>query len=158
MAGMSSPYGQGIQYLQSLQGMVSKPIISVAVSCRNAKSSSVSGFKGEYVRRLSCKCSMRVMPLSTVWTPGRLPAKRNAHEATLLSGSRCLRRAKMVLGTLERRPPNSGFHNDGRNVPLHQLDVQIFGIGIPRVDLLGVFPVQIIQLNLHEVPFVFIVP
>lgn len=105
---MSSPYGQGIQYLQSLQGMVSMPIISVAVSCRNAKSSSVSGFKGEYVHRLSCKCSMRVMPLSTVWTPGRLPAKRNAHEATLLSGSRCLRRAKMVLGTLERRPPNSG--------------------------------------------------
>ena len=37
---------RGMQYLQSLQGMVSNRIICAAVSCRNRKSSSVSGFSG----------------------------------------------------------------------------------------------------------------
>ena len=49
------------------------------------------------------------------------------------------------------------FHDDSRNTALFQFAIQIFGICIPRIDLLGVLPVQIIQLDLHEVPLVFIV-
>ena len=46
-AGISMPYGQGMQYLQSLQGMVGYCIISCAVSSRYSLSSSVSGTSGE---------------------------------------------------------------------------------------------------------------
>ena len=40
---MSMPYGQGIQYLQSLQGTVGYFSINCAVSSRNSLSSSVRG-------------------------------------------------------------------------------------------------------------------
>ena len=48
------------------------------------------------------------MPLSTVRMISGVPAKRKAHEATLLSGERCLSRPTMWSGTFDRRPPRSG--------------------------------------------------
>ena len=51
---------------------------------------------------------MRVMPLSTVCTPGRLPAKRNAHEATLISGSAFLKTSCTWGGIMAKDPPRTG--------------------------------------------------
>ena len=108
MAGISIPYGQGIQYLQSLQGTVGYLSISWAVSSRKSFSSSDNGTNGEYVRMLSCKCSIYVIPLNTVNTFSGEPAKRKAHEATLLCGVRSFRRIMICSGTFDKRPPSSG--------------------------------------------------
>ena len=42
------PYGQGIQYLQSLHGTVGYFNINCAVSSKNSLSSSVKGISGEW--------------------------------------------------------------------------------------------------------------
>ena len=50
------------------------------------------------------------------------------------------------------------LHDDGRNTPFFEFTVKIFGVGIPIVDFFGVFPVDVIELDLHEIPFDLIVP
>lgn len=98
------------------------------------------------------------MPLSTVCTPGRLPA-----ETERPRGHAHLRLALLETGDDGARhvgepAAQQRFHDDGGNVPFAQFAVKIFGVGIPRIDPLGVFPVQIVQLDLHEIPLVFVVP
>lgn len=49
------------------------------------------------------------------------------------------------------------LHDYGRNAAFVELTVEVFGIGVARIDLPGIFPVKIVELNLHEIPFEFIV-
>lgn len=49
------------------------------------------------------------------------------------------------------------LHDYSRDSSLCQLAVEVLGIGVPRVDLLGVFPIEVVELDLDEVPLVLIV-
>ena len=49
------------------------------------------------------------------------------------------------------------LHDYGRNSALFKLAIEILGIGVRWVYLLCIFPVEIVELNLNEVPFIFIV-
>lgn len=108
MDGISIPYGHGMQYLQSVHGMFWLSIIRSATSSRNFHSSSLKGTNGENVRKLSCRCSLYVIPLSTVSTLGNDPAKRKAHAAAVSSGRRCFISAKTSYVTWANLPPNKG--------------------------------------------------
>ena len=50
------------------------------------------------------------------------------------------------------------FHDNGRYPPFGQSIVKVLGIGVAGIDLLGVLPVEIVELDLHEIPLVDIVP
>ena len=58
---------------------------------------------------------------------------------------------------IRKAPAQQRLHDDGRDTALLQFAVQVLGIGIARVDLLGVFPVHVVELYLHEVPLVAVV-
>ena len=85
---MSSPYGHGMQYLQSLQGIVFSFSSACAARSRAANSAGEQGFSGENVTQFSSMSLMRVMPESTVITFGWDPQKRNAHFARESAGAR----------------------------------------------------------------------
>ena len=50
------------------------------------------------------------------------------------------------------------LHDYSRNLALSQFVIQIFRIRIPLVDFLGMPPVQIVQLYLHKIPLILVVP
>lgn len=105
---MSIPYGHGMQYLQSVQGIFWLSFMLSATFSRNLLSSSDSGTRGENVRRLSSRCSLYVIPLRTVNTFGKDPAKRNAHAAALSSWRFCFIYASTFCVTLANLPPSNG--------------------------------------------------
>ena len=105
---MSKPYGHGIQYLQSLHGTVGYELSRSAVFSRKSNSSSVRLWRGEKVLTLSWRCSMYVIPLSTLNTPGCEPAKRKAQDAILPCGLRVLSLSAIWSGTFANLPPRSG--------------------------------------------------
>ena len=52
------------------------------------------------------------------------------------------------------------LHDHCWNTTFVQLRVEVIGIGVARVDLVGIMPIEVVQLYLHEVPMVlaFVVP
>ena len=62
-----------------------------------------------------------------------------------------------AVGHVRQTSAQQGFHDDGRDIPLGQFVVQVFSVRIARVDLFGILPVQVVQLNLYEVPFIIVV-
>ena len=62
-----------------------------------------------------------------------------------------------VLGQLDQTATQQRFHDDGRNTAFLQLCIQVAGVGVVLVDFVGIVPVEVVQLYLHEIPLVFIV-
>ena len=69
-----------------------------AVSSTVARSSSDRGRNWLKVFRLSSSCSMLPMPLSTTFTPGKLPTQRMAQEEGVASGSSARRGSSTSSG------------------------------------------------------------
>ena len=49
------------------------------------------------------------------------------------------------------------LHYYGRDAAFGKLSIEIFSVCVARIDFLGMLPVEIVELNLHEIPFVFVV-
>ena len=85
---------------------------------------------------------MYVMPERMVRILGCVAIQRNDHDATLLSGRRVRRVSWRCVGSLARRPPSI---------------VEVFGVGVAGVDLLGVPPIDVVHLNHGKIPVVLVV-
>ena len=62
-----------------------------------------------------------------------------------------------ILRQIRKASAQQGFHDDGGNLQLLQLVVEVVGVNIVFADLVGEVPVQIVQLYLHEIPMVLVV-
>ena len=61
-----------------------------------------------------------------------------------------------ILRQIGQTPSKQGFHNHSRDAPLLQLGIEIAGINIVLTDLIGIVPVEIVQLYLYKVPVVLV--
>jgi len=62
-----------------------------------------------------------------------------------------------MVGHFGQASAKQGLHYDYRDAATVKLVVEIFGIGVAWIYLLGMLPVDIVELNLHEIPFVSVV-
>ena len=62
-----------------------------------------------------------------------------------------------ILGQVGQSSAQQGFHDDGRDMAFLQFLIQVTGIHITVVYLVGIVPVQIVQLYLHKVPVVLLI-
>ena len=54
-----------------------------------------------------------------------------------------------MIGYLRKSSTQQRFHNNSRNIPFLQFSIKIIGIHVsPR----SMFPIHVIQLNLHKIP------
>ena len=58
---------------------------------------------------------------------------------------------KMIVD-LGKSSSKQGFHDYDRDATLFKFIVKIFGISVSRIHLLCMFPVDVIKLNLCEIP------
>ena len=63
-----------------------------------------------------------------------------------------------ILWQIGQAAAQQRFHDDGGNAALLQFGIQIRGVGVAAVDFVGIVPVQVVQLYLHKVPVVLVVP
>ena len=89
--------------------------------------------------------------------PGERPRKTEGPRGDAPFGFALLEARHDVVGHVREAPAQQRFHDDGRDAALLQLAVEVLGIGVPLVDLLGVAPVEVVELDLHEIPLVAIV-
>lgn len=75
-------------------------------------------------------------------------------------GSNALRRTHLLhtlcskFWNLGEAAAEEGLHDNGGNIALLELAEEIFAIGVRRIYLLGMLPIDIIELNLHEIPMI----
>ena len=62
-----------------------------------------------------------------------------------------------IVGQIAQPASQEGLHDHGGNTSLLQLPIEVDGIGVSVVHLLGVLPVHVVKLYLHKVPLVFVV-
>ena len=89
----------------------------------------------------------------TLWRTGIAEGPRGNGAFRVL----LLQFAHQVLRQLYQSPAQQGFHDDGRDTELLEFGVEVAGIDVALINLVGIVPVQVVQLYLHEVPVIFVV-
>ena len=62
-----------------------------------------------------------------------------------------------ILGDIDKTTAQQWFHDNTRDMTLLELSIEVVGVGIVRIYLLGMFPVEVVELYLYEVPFILVV-
>ena len=63
-----------------------------------------------------------------------------------------------MVGHVREAAAQQRLHDHGGDTAFLKLAVKIFGVGVARIHLFGMVPVDIVELYLHEIPLVFVVP
>ena len=67
-----------------------------------------------------------------------------------------LQLSHQILWQVSQTTTQQRFHDDSRDATLLEFVIEVAGIDIVLADLVGIIPVQVVQLYLHEVPVVFV--
>ncbi len=62
-----------------------------------------------------------------------------------------------MVGHIREASSEQRLHDDGGNTAFDEFVVEIFGICVARLRVYFVFPVEIVELYLNEIPFIFVV-
>lgn len=89
--------------------------------------------------------------------PGIRPREAEGPRRHAPAGFALLEAGDDVIVDLRQTAAQQRFHDDGRNAAPGQLAVEVLGVGVPRVDLPGMPPVEVVHLDLHEIPPIAVV-
>ena len=93
------------------------------------------------------------MPLNTVNTPSGVPAKRNAQDGNTVIGTAAFEFSHYMVVDRRKAPSEQRFHYYGGYASAMKFVIKIFGIRVSRIQLFGMFPIEVVELYLREIPF-----